>query len=309
MPALCSARTIALNSRTWLPRSRRRTPRAGRRSRASCSPSSCAMPRRCSAGSETKWWIGSSSTAVTPRIVQVVDGRRMGETGVRAAQLRRDVRVLLGEPAHVQLVDHRVVPRDVRPVVVAPREGVVDDHRARHVRRRVGVRCPGTPPGRRRSRPRVARAYGSSSSLFGLWNSPGRRVVRARRPGTRSAGPGRRRAGSRARRDRSVSASGMRVSSPFAVEQADGDRRWRWSTRARSWCPRRPNGRRAGRGARPRAVEARGERGGEFSGSIAATRFGRRGFAFSGSAGDAQDADCNGRRSHFLQETPVPHGV
>ena len=70
----------------------------------------------------------------------------------------------------------------------------------------------------------MAFAYGSSSSLAGLQRRPAPRVVRARAPGSRSAGRGRRRAGSRARRSRPPRAAGSVVSRPVVVEQAQLDR-------------------------------------------------------------------------------------
>ena len=117
------------------------------------------------------------------------------------------------KPLHVQLVDDGVVPRHLRRLVVAPRERVVDDHRARHVRRGVAGRCRRRRRGARRSRPRSPARTGRRAACpgCGTARAPGRT---GRRRGSRSAGPGRRRAGSRARRGRSDSSSGMRVSWP-----------------------------------------------------------------------------------------------
>ncbi len=68
---------------------------------------------------------------------QVLDRGRMAEARVRAALLLGDVGMGPGEPAHVQFVDHRVVPRDIRAMVVVPVELVVDHGAARHARRGV----------------------------------------------------------------------------------------------------------------------------------------------------------------------------
>ena len=61
----------------------------------------------------------------------------MRQAGVGASQRVGDVRVALGESLDVQLVDDRVGPRRVGTAVVAPRERLIDDHAARHRRRRV----------------------------------------------------------------------------------------------------------------------------------------------------------------------------
>jgi len=59
------------------------------------------------------------------------DRSRMREPGVGAAQLGRDVGVLPGEAAHVQLVEHRLVQRDARRAIVAPVEQRAHHHRLR----------------------------------------------------------------------------------------------------------------------------------------------------------------------------------
>ncbi len=70
---------------------------------------------------------------------QVVDHRVVRQAQVRAADLGRHRRVQLRQPADVGLVDDGPVPGRLRAPVVAPREGRVDDHRARHVGRAVAV--------------------------------------------------------------------------------------------------------------------------------------------------------------------------
>ena len=75
-----------------------------------------------------------------PEPLEVGDRGRVGQPGVGAAQVVRDVRVPGGEALDVQLVDDGVVPGDVRPPVAAPREAVVEHHhRPRHERGRVQV--------------------------------------------------------------------------------------------------------------------------------------------------------------------------
>ena len=56
----------------------------------------------------------------------------MGEPGIGAAQLLRNVRMQLGEAANVRLVDDGAVPRRLRRSVVAPVERGIDDHALRH---------------------------------------------------------------------------------------------------------------------------------------------------------------------------------
>ena len=73
----------------------------------------------------------------------VLDHRRMGEGGVRAARVLRDVRVELRETLDVRLVDHRLGVRDARMTVAGPVEERVDDDTEHHVRGGVVVvdRC------------------------------------------------------------------------------------------------------------------------------------------------------------------------
>ena len=70
---------------------------------------------------------------------QVLDGGRMGEAGVRAPHVLRDVRVRLGEALDVDLVDDAVVERRPRRTVVRPVEVGADHDRPGHVRRAVRV--------------------------------------------------------------------------------------------------------------------------------------------------------------------------
>ena len=97
-----------------------------------------------------------------PEPDQVLERGRVGQPRVRPAQRLGHARVPLGEAAHVQLVDDRVVPGRLRPGVVAPRERVVHHHRARHVRRgvlRLGAVRAGVPVhGRVRGEPAVDRS-------------------------------------------------------------------------------------------------------------------------------------------------------
>ena len=68
---------------------------------------------------------------------QVLDHRRVGQPGVRAALVGGHLGVAQGEAADVRLVDHRLVIRGARRPVVAPVEERVDHHVLRHVRRAV----------------------------------------------------------------------------------------------------------------------------------------------------------------------------
>lgn len=68
---------------------------------------------------------------------QVVHGRRVGQSGVGAAQFLRDARVQPREAADVQFVDHRVRPGRLRAAVVGPVVVVVDDDALRDVGRGV----------------------------------------------------------------------------------------------------------------------------------------------------------------------------
>ncbi len=66
-----------------------------------------------------------------PEAVEVADHAGMGEPGVGAAEVLRDVRVELGEALDVRLVDQRLVVRRVRAPVALPVEER-GDHDAQH---------------------------------------------------------------------------------------------------------------------------------------------------------------------------------
>ena len=68
---------------------------------------------------------------------EVLHDRVVREGEVRAADLRRDRRVVLRHPLHVGLVDHGPVPRGLRSPVLAPGERRVDHHALRHRARAV----------------------------------------------------------------------------------------------------------------------------------------------------------------------------
>ena len=72
-----------------------------------------------------------------PEPLQVRDDGRVRKPGVGPALGRRDVRMTQGQPAHVGLVDDRLVVRDLRSPVAAPVEERVDHHVLRHPRRTV----------------------------------------------------------------------------------------------------------------------------------------------------------------------------
>ena len=79
--------------------------------------------------------------------------RLRGQRFVGAAQVLGDARVPLRKPAHVHLVDDRVVPRRARRPIVAPGERGIDDGGERRERRR----CRGRrTTGRRRDRRPIA---------------------------------------------------------------------------------------------------------------------------------------------------------
>jgi hypothetical protein len=65
---------------------------------------------------------------------QVVERRRVGQARIGTALRRRYVRVPRGESFHVDLIDDRLVQRDIRRAVVAPVEERVVHHRPGHVR-------------------------------------------------------------------------------------------------------------------------------------------------------------------------------
>ncbi len=70
---------------------------------------------------------------------QVARDGGCGETGHRPAKLLRNLQVEHRVAAHVQLVDHRLVPRRPRRAVVAPGEGVVHHDAFRHAARIVAA--------------------------------------------------------------------------------------------------------------------------------------------------------------------------
>ncbi len=84
------------------------------------------------------WCTGISSTAVTPRSLEVLDDRLAGQARVGAAQVLGHVGVAHGEALDVGLVDDRLVPGDAGRPVVAPVEERVDHDRPGHERRAVG---------------------------------------------------------------------------------------------------------------------------------------------------------------------------
>ena len=126
MPAACSALTIVLNSLT-LPDAR--VARFGREEadRVVAPVVAQALLDQVAVVDERVHRHQLDRGDAEP--LQVVDHRRGRQPGVGAAQRWRHVGVQHREAAHVQLVDHRVVPRHRRAPVVAPSEGWID-HRA-----------------------------------------------------------------------------------------------------------------------------------------------------------------------------------
>ena len=117
---------------------------------------------------------------------QVLDGGRVGQPGVGAAQLLRHARVLRGEALDVQLVDHAVSQVGAGRPVVAPVVRVVHDHRARDVRSAVAL-VRQAVPARGRAEHRVVQPVATGDrpgvrvdeQLAGVVPQAGRRVVRA----------------------------------------------------------------------------------------------------------------------------------
>ena len=66
-------------------------------------------------------------------IAQVAHHGGIGQRGERAARPRFDIGMLLGEPAHMHLVDDAFVPACRGRTVVPPGEGRLDDHAFQHV--------------------------------------------------------------------------------------------------------------------------------------------------------------------------------
>ena len=130
MPAACRARTIDLNSRTCSPRDPRRgvvgvggevpervvAPVVGQPP-----PQQLRLRHEVVDGHELHRGDAQAD--------QVVDHGGAGQAGVGAPQPGRDIGMEGGEALHVQLVDHRLVPRGAGVGVVPPREEGVGHHR------------------------------------------------------------------------------------------------------------------------------------------------------------------------------------
>ena len=175
---------------------------------------------------------------------------RAGAAGTSGCARRRTL--------DVHLVDDGVRPRGAQRPVAVPRERVVDDDAARHVRGGVLVvagtavhRVAGVAEQRRVQGERRRRRPGCRGRAAAWPGCAGGRPAgrRGRAPGSRSAGRGRRRPAGRARPG---------GSSPRAGAGARCRRRRTGRgpppaprpTTGRSSCPCRPSGRRAGRGNR-----------------------------------------------------------
>ena len=166
-----------------------------------------------------------------PERAQVVDHRRVRHAGVRAAHLQRDRPVQEGQALDVRLVDDRLVVRAVRRPVGAPVEVRVHHHGLGQVRGRVlvvaVVRVVEVVGEQRRVpvdlavdrlRVRVEQQLGRVAAQARAG------VVRARAPGSRSAGRDRRRAGSRARRSRPPRAAGSGSPAPVSSNRHSSTR-------------------------------------------------------------------------------------
>src|SRR5712664_1786345 len=74
-----------------------------------------------------------------PELDQVVDHRRRGEPGERAALHRINIWVLDRDATHMQLENDRLFPRGLRTPVRAPGEGRLDDSAFRDLARIVAA--------------------------------------------------------------------------------------------------------------------------------------------------------------------------
>ena len=73
------------------------------------------------------------------QVGQVLDGRLGSQPGIAAAHLFGHLRIFLGEPLHVQLINHGLVPGSARRTIVAPGERRIDDRGQRGIRGTVAV--------------------------------------------------------------------------------------------------------------------------------------------------------------------------
>ena len=137
---------------------------------------------------------------------EMLDHRRVGQAGVRAAHVLRDARVPRRHPLDVTLVDHRLVERDPQRPVVGPVEERIDHHGLLANGAESGVLAESGRRTGRRTAPRSTRSPGDrlgvrvEQQLAGLHRSPGT-GHRGRAPDSRTAGRARPGAGSRARPD------------------------------------------------------------------------------------------------------------
>ena len=74
-----------------------------------------------------------------PELLQVLDGDRVSEAGIRASQLLGNTGVGATEPLDVGFIDDGLVPRRFGLTIVAPVEERIDDHASCDERRAVKV--------------------------------------------------------------------------------------------------------------------------------------------------------------------------
>ena len=151
----------------------------------------------------------------------MVDGGRMAQAGIGAAQRVRHVRMQFREALDVELVDDRVRQRDARRPVAAPVESRRAHDRARDVRCRIHVVAPvgsaGAMPVDRRMPAARRRRWPSRRGPAAAWRdcSAGRATgPTARARGSRSGGRGAHPSTWAAHTDPSCTRSSWRVSRP-----------------------------------------------------------------------------------------------
>ncbi len=182
MPASCSARTIALNSRTRALALLDRRIRRVRRKK----PDAVVAPVIPEAAVDDVAFAhemvhGKEFNRGHAERAQVLDRRAMAEPRVRAANLLGHVGVSRRKSLDVKFVDDRVGKRPAWTSVAAPIERRIDHDRSRNEGRAVRivsfvavrsrrVRKRGRDP--RSPRRYIARAYGSSRSLSALHRCP-----------------------------------------------------------------------------------------------------------------------------------------
>ena len=73
------------------------------------------------------------------KLFQIFDDARISQARVGAADIRRHIHVEVGHAAHMRLINHRIMVRNIRMLIIAPIEVGVDDRGLHGVSRRVEV--------------------------------------------------------------------------------------------------------------------------------------------------------------------------